>query len=81
MLTIAKNNTKITVTSNKEESIQAVNKLLSLYGYVPLTKLEMKDLNIRGGETENELEDMLDDYLGVPSSESAVMKNKWNFPN
>ena len=67
------------VNLTRNESIETLNDYLQEYGCEPLTESELRDWDIRGGETHRQLQEWAKDFASERESERAENKNAWRY--
>ena len=66
-------------TTSKEESVDYVNELLIEAGQKPLKDGEVADWGLIGGESFNQLEIWVNDFLSELHTEICQAKNDWRY--
>ena len=64
-------------TTPKQQAIDILNDRLEEMGHPPMTEDELKDWNIQGDETNDQLKEMANDLVSEAESLKAENKNSW----
>jgi protein gp37 len=65
--------------TSKQESIETLNYYLEERGCEPLSEKELIDWNIVGGETDSELQSMVNDYVSELHTNECENKNAYRY--
>ena len=69
------------VNETREESIETLNYYLYQLGIEPLNERELRDWDIRGGETNSQLQQWANDLCNDLHTEKCESKNSWRYEN
>lgn len=74
-----KNLNNLPTAATKDEAVEFVNKLLTASGEKPLRDSEIRDWDIRAGDTFAQLERYVKDFLSECHTEKCAAKNEWRY--
>jgi len=69
----------VVINETREESIEVLTDMLGEYGLEPLTETELNDWGIIGGETNDQLQEWVNDYVSEIHSEMCAEQNQWRY--
>lgn len=66
-------------TTSKQQAIDIFNDYLEEMGQTPMTEQELKDWNIQGNETNDQLKEMAQMLVSEAESVKVENKNSWRY--